>query len=141
MKVLIDTNVILDYVFERRPFVEHSAEIIKAAIQGGIQGYISASAITDIYYILRKHKDHSFAKNFITDLINFLEIASVNRQILFSALKSDFTDIEDAVQNSVAEHENLDGTITRNTGDYKLSKLLVLSPDQFFTKYLKKKGQ
>lgn len=131
MKVLLDTNVILDYILKREPFFEHAKAILENSFSGTINSYVSASAITDIYYLIRQAKDKETALTFIEELIQFIKIAGVNHSVILEALKSEISDFEDAVQNSAALHENITHIITRNLKDYKNSNLEIFSPEQF----------
>lgn len=131
MKILIDTNVILDIVLERQPFVEQSAELLKTAQQDNIQLFLSATTITDLYYITRKAKSKQIALDFIGDLLQFIEIASVDKRVIIQALHSDMPDFEDAVQEGSAKNEGINVIVTRNEVDFKNSDLEIYSPESF----------
>ena len=93
---------------------------------------ISASAITDIYYIAyREIRDKQNVKNLIKTLLKVVHVAEVSESDILSALDSDWTDFEDSVQNSVAESHEYDAIITRNKGDYKKSSVKVFFPSEF----------
>ncbi len=131
MKILIDTNVILDIVLERQPFVEQSAELLKTAQQDNIEIFLSATTITDLYYITRKAKSKQIALDFIGDLLQFIEIASVDKRVIIQALHSDMSDFEDAVQEGSAKNQGINVIVTRNEVDFKNSDLEIYSPESF----------
>jgi predicted nucleic acid-binding protein len=131
MQVLIDTNVVLDVLLKRFPFVQDAVEVLKVP-ETVAQKFVSASAITDIYYIAyREIRDKQNVKNLIKTLLKVVHVAEVSESDILSALDSDWTDFEDSVQNSVAESHEYDAIITRNKGDYKKSSIKVFSPNEF----------
>ena len=131
MQVLIDTNVVLDVLLKRFPFVQDAVEVLKVP-ETVARKFVSASAITDIYYIAyREIRDKQNVKNLIKTLLKVVHVAEVSESDIISALDSDWTDFEDSVQNSVAESHEYDAIITRNKGDYKKSSVKVFSPNEF----------
>jgi len=137
MNVLLDTNIVLDYILKREPFFKSANTIFRWSYEQKITSYISASALTDIYYLVKQARDKVVAINFITDLVQFIQIAAVDKSVIISALMSDFTDFEDAVQNAAAKNIGITHIITRNIKDYKKSSLIIQSPDIFVKKCLK----
>jgi predicted nucleic acid-binding protein len=131
MKVLIDTNVILDIALKRQPFFEDAARLLKAAGSPKLQFYITATTVTDLYYIIRKAKGRAEALGFVRDLLVIVDVAGVDRLVILDALDSDLSDFEDAVQCAAAEQENISTIITRNEADFAQSGLTVLSPSAF----------
>jgi len=131
MKVLLDTNIVLDFILKRSPFFEHSKTIFKWSYDGKINAYISASSITDIYYLIQRVKDKDTALNFIREIFQFIFIAGVDKEIIFLALQSGINDFEDAVQNAAAENVGIKYIITRNIKDFHKSDLQIVSPDNF----------
>lgn len=131
MQVLIDTNVVLDVLLNRDDFVQDAVTILKLP-ERSVQKYVSASAITDIYYIARQEiKDKAEVKNLLKTLLQIIHVADVSEDNILTALDSDWSDFEDSVQNAVEESHNYDAVITRNKGDYKKSNLKVFSPKEF----------
>ena len=131
MQVLIDTNVVLDVLLNRDGFVQDAVKILKLP-EDSVQKYVSASAITDIYYIARQEiKDKAEVKNLLKTLLQIIHVADVSEDNILTALDSDWSDFEDSVQNAVAESHNYDAVITRNKGDYKKANLKVFSPKEF----------
>ena len=135
---MVDTNVVLDVLLNRPAFVQDSATILRAA-SDNIQEFITASAVTDIYYIARKElKDSLQTKSLIRNLLQVVHVASVSEVDVWAALDSNWKDFEDSVQNAVAEHQRFDYIITRNPSDYKDSSLPVLTPQEFANKFITK---
>lgn len=138
MQIMVDTNVVLDVLLNRPAFVQDSATILRAA-SDNIQEFITASAVTDIYYIARKElKDSLQTKSLIRNLLQVVHVASVSEVDVWAALDSNWKDFEDSVQNAVAEHQRFDYIITRNPSDYKDSSLPVLTPQEFANKFITK---
>ena len=131
MQVLIDTNVILDVLLNRNPFVQDAVKILKIP-EDNMQKFVSASAVTDIYYIAYQEiRDKIKVKDLIKTLLQVVHVADVAEANILVALNSDWADFEDSVQNSVAESHNYDVIITRNKGDYNKSNLQLFSPKEF----------
>ena len=97
MKVLLDTNIILDIALNRQPHVEHSARLLDTP-EKKLTFYITASSITDIYYITKKQLQHDTAIEFILDLLKFCEVCPQLKSVFQKAAQSKFKDFEDAVQ-------------------------------------------
>lgn len=131
MKLLLDTNVILDIALKREPFVEQAVLLLKTAQRCSLQLFMTATTVTDLYYITRKEKGKETALAFIEDLLQFVEVASVDKQIILHALRSEMPDFEDAIQAYSARQENITTIITRNEGDFAKSGLNIHSPKSF----------
>lgn len=129
--MLLDTNIVLDYILKRSPFFEHSRTIFRWAFEQKIIAYISASAVTDIYYLIKRAKDKETALSFIREIIQFMQIAGVDKDVVLLALQNGINDFEDAVQNAAAQNIGISYIITRNVTDFKRSDLKVVSPDIF----------
>jgi len=132
MKYLfLDTNVIIDFLADRKPFSDKAALIFDQALAGKLKIYISAVSYNNIYYILRQ----SFSNNETIKLLNQLnemtEIADVTKAIIKQALRSDFKDFEDAIQYFCAlSLSKLDLIVTRDTKDFKKAALPVMNPQE-----------
>lgn len=131
MNVLLNTNVVLDYILKRDPFFEHAKTIFRWSYEQKIIAYVSASAVTDIYYLIQQAMDKATALNFIQELVQFIQIAGVDKTVVLLALQSGISDFEDAVQNAAAKNTGITHIITRNIKDYKKSDLMIVSPGSF----------
>lgn len=128
MRVLIDTNIILDFLLQREPF-SHDAELLFQEIEAArVIGYVTATTLTDIFYIARKHtRSIEQARQAISDTFTVMLICPVNRAVLKSAFDSEFVDFEDAVQIFCAVNRGLDAIVTRDAKGFMKSPVSVLS--------------
>ena len=131
IRAILDTNVILDIALKRQPFFKHSSKIFDLIDDQLLEGYVTASSITDIYYIASKQKDKLQARAFLLHLIQVLEIIGVDKEIILTALESDVPDFEDAIQAFSAKTNLIDLIITRNIQDFSKSGLKVMDPQDF----------
>ncbi|MEH2130641.1 MAG: PIN domain-containing protein [Nostoc sp.] len=130
MKVLLDTNIIVDIALERQPYITNSETVLAFVEQGQIEGYISAPTISDLYYLIRKQKGRDLTIDFLRQIITFCQIATVNKTAIRMALTANFRDFEDAIQYSTAVLNQLDAIITRNPQDFPVITPRILTPEQ-----------
>lgn len=131
MKYLIDTNVILDVLLKREPFYKSCASVLTLARRKEIELYVSASAITDIYYIANQAlRDRAEVKGLIVKLIKVVSVAGISEDEIQKALALPWKDFEDSVQYSVALLQKMDGIVTRNPKDYKEAEMKVWDPEE-----------
>lgn len=133
MRVLIDTNVVLDFLQERQPFVEDAARLFARIDAGEIEGLIAATTMTNIYYIVRKAAGASIAKNTIIQLLTGLTICVVDRAVLEQAIALDFSDFEDAVQYACAIGCGVDAIVTRDRTGFEDAEIAVILPGEIGT--------
>lgn len=130
--ILIDSDVLLDYFFDRTPFSDSAATILTLCQSGKIKGFVTPVIVSNIYYLLKKTASKQKVKGKLKQLLVFIEILSMDQNIVYHSLESDFSDFEDALQNfSALANGTIDIIVTRNIKDYKLSQLSVLTPDLF----------
>ena len=129
-RILLDTNIILDIALKREPHFELSSKIFELIDKKRIICYITASTVTDIYYISRKEKGNEIAIEFISNLIEIVDVIGVDKSIIVKALKSNLKDFEDAVQFSAAECYEIEIIVTRNKSDFLNSGLEILTPKE-----------
>ena len=132
MKVLIDTNVIIDALTSREPWNESAETIFIMAANRMMDMYITASSATDIYYLVRKYL-HSAdrAKQIMEKLYSLVGILTVSGAECIDALASSISDYEDAVVERVSVKADMDYIITRNVKDYQQGMMKTISPDDF----------
>jgi predicted nucleic acid-binding protein len=137
-KLLIDTDVLLDFFFDRQPYSYHAAKLIDLCAKKEVMGYTTPLIIANVYYLLRKTAKHAIIVEKIKQLLAFIEIVPMEKQAVMNALNSAFKDFEDALQNfSAAEYEGgIRIIVTRNLKDFKRSELAVMTPET----YLKGRG-
>ena len=130
-KVFIDTDVILDVAFARDPFFSASKIILAMAENNIIIGAISSNCVANIYYILRKAGGNSQARKFISTIVKYITVITIDHKNVLDALKSKFSDFEDALQHDSAVEHQCEYIITRNIEDYKNAEIPVLLPEEF----------
>ena len=131
MRVLVDTNIMLDALLEREPFVRDARPLLEAIDSGQIRGYVAATTITNIFYIVRRQtRSIERARESVSQTLAAMQICSVNSDILEVAFASNLRDFEDAVQLACAIAENLDAIITRNPQDFAGAALPILSASE-----------
>ena len=131
-KVLVDTDVILDFFFDREPFSEDASQILSWCESGKIHGFVTPVMISNIYYILRKLDKHEKIIENLKMLMSIVDIAIIDKKTVLNALNSEFKDFEDALQNFSAINESdIQVIITRNIKDYKTSSLAVMTPENY----------
>jgi len=134
--VFIDTDVIVDFLTDRKPFSLESAKIFSLIDQKKIKGCVSSLSFSNLYYVLRKFGTHKKVISSLQELSDMVDILKVDGDIVKSALTSDFKDFEDSIQYFAAqEHKKADCLITRNIKDYKDSSLPVMTPDTFLVTF------
>lgn len=129
MRFLIDTNVVLDLLQEREPFVENAARLFERIDAGEIEGFITATTITNIYYIVRKVAGKVVAQDVIAQILSDLNICAVDLNVLEQALALSFEDFEDAVQYACAVEHNLDAIVTRDGSGFVNAEIPVVLPE------------
>jgi predicted nucleic acid-binding protein len=135
MNVLIDTNIVVDVLTRREPFFDNSQMVLLLSEHRYIDGFVSATAITDIFYITGKLiKSKKIAKDLLNKLINMVSIASVNGDIVTEALEAEWDDFEDSIQYAVGKKIMADYIVTRNAKDFSGSKILVVEPEELLDK-------
>ena len=131
MKLLIDTNVVLDVLLRREPFFRTAAEVLSLTQRDEVREYVSASAITDIYYIANKQmKDRDAVRDMLKRLLMIVSVAAVSEREIQNALNLAWGDFEDSVQYSVALLNEMDGIVTRNPSDYQEANMRIWLPEQ-----------
>lgn len=130
--VFIDTDVILDFFFDRVPFAEFAAQVLNNCEEKKISGFTTPVVISNVYYMLRKVGKHDMVIEKIKQLLTIIEITSMDKKVVLNALNSKFKDFEDALQNySAVENGSIGLILTRNIKDYKKSKLAVMTPETY----------
>lgn len=136
MKLLIDTNVILDVLLKREPYYQTSAKVLNLAGRNDVEEYVSASAVTDIFYIsYRMLKDKNASRDLLKQLLTVVSVAGVSEKEIHHALDLDWQDFEDSVQYSVASLNAMDGIVTRNVSDYQQSDIPIWNPEKIVDRF------
>lgn len=131
-KVLIDSDVILDFFFDREPFSNEAAKIFTLCETKKIKGYITPLICSNVYYLLRQTARHEKVIIKLRQLLTIMDVLMMNRAIVNQALASKFSDFEDALQNfSAVKAGFIDVILTRNVKDYIKSEIGVLTPQSY----------
>jgi predicted nucleic acid-binding protein len=130
MKVLFDTNVVLDVLLNREPYAEVAIALFSAVEAQKIQGFLCATTITTVDYLATKVIGRVSAKVAVAGLLELFAIAEVNQATLQAALSSDFADFEDAVLYYAGSYAGVDGFVTRNGKDFKLAAHPIYTPPE-----------
>ncbi len=133
MRVLIDTNIVLDFLQERLPFFENAVRLFERIDSGEIEGFIAATTITNIYYIVRKTAGALVAQDAITQILTDLYICTVDRDVLEQAIALNFHDFEDAVQYVCGVVHNVDAIVTRDKSGFISAEIPVILPEELDT--------
>lgn len=128
MKVLVDTNVILDVLCNRKEFVEDSLRVFQCCEAQRITGYISALSIPNIVYIMRKELDQEKIREILHTLTMVFSVVELREGDLLKAAKLPFDDYEDAIQSVCAARVRADYIVTRNERDFVNSPVLAVRP-------------
>lgn len=131
-KVLIDTDVLMDFFFNRKPFAKYAAELMNLCAEKQVQGHITSVIISNVYYLLRKTAKHDIIVEKLKQLLTIISIIEIDENSVMNALNSEFKDFEDALQNfSAIENGEINIILTRNLKDFKKSELAILTPETY----------
>jgi len=137
MNVLIDTNVALDYFLKREGFAENVKRVFHEIISGDINGCLSSSMVTDLYFSINKRrKSASIARMVVEEVYRYLTIWTVSEQTIGEALTLPMDDFEDAVQAAAAQDFGIDIVVTRDKTGFLDSTLRVYSPEEFLNELI-----
>ena len=131
MRVLFDTNVLMDVLLERQPFVHESAAVVDQVVRGAVTGLIGATTVTTIFYLASREIGSKDAMRQIQKLMNLYEVAPVTRSVLDAAITSNSPDFENAVLAEAAHQAGAQAIITRNLKDFAGSPVRAYTPRQW----------
>ena len=129
MKVLIDTCIIIDALQCREPFFDDAQNILIGNANDEFTGIITAKSVLDIYYIIHRYNhNNDKTKEIILNLLSLLTVCDTTKEDINNAVLSDISDYEDAVIAAAAERIHADAIVTRNSKDFRKSKVRVMEP-------------
>ena len=132
MRVLIDTNVILDVLFARMPFLPDSITVLHMCEDGFAEGMVTTKTLADIYYFLRKQlHDEGKAREAIRTILQMVTVCDVTDANIREALATKNNDFEDAIAASCARHANCQLVITRNKRHFEGMGIKCRTPEEF----------
>ena len=134
-KVLVDTNVLLDYLLIREPFYEYSYKIVSDCVDGKLDGCIAAHSISNMFFILRKDFEIKERREILINICKIFTVEGIDfEKILAGLYNEDFSDFEDCLQMECAKTFGADYIITRNVADYQNSEIPPVTPQEFLNK-------
>ena len=132
MVVLLDTNVLLDYLETREPYFEDSYRALLLCAKEKVKGYIAFHSVPNIFYIMRKTHDKEKRRELLIEICNILTVVSASHEKVVDAInREDFSDFEDCLQMQCAKEIKADYIITRNVNDYRCSDIEAITPERF----------
>ena len=131
-KILIDTNVLIDYLLEREPFFEDAKEVILSCADGKVKGCIAAHSISNMFFILRKDYSAKERREVLSNLCSIFDAEGIDKAKLLAGLSNeDFSDFEDCLQMECAKSYGADYIVTRNVSDYATSEVKAIMPKDY----------
>ncbi len=131
-QLLIDSDVVLDFFFDRKPFSVDATRIFSMCESKTAHGFVTPVIISNTYYLLRRTAKHEKVIENLKLLVSITDLLMMDKEVVIQALRSDFKDFEDALQNFAAHVDGrIDVIITRNVKDYKKSRISVMTPETF----------
>lgn len=131
LNLLIDTNVALDFILEREPFFETSVKVISLTENADVNEFVSATTVTDIYYIAKRNlKNHEAVMTLLRRFLRIVKVANVTHKEILMAVNLDWKDFEDSIQYVVAKSNNFDGIVTRNMQGFDGDEVKIFTPEE-----------
>lgn len=134
MRVLIDTDVVLDLMLKRAAFFADAFEVWKAGDEGRYERYVAAMTPVNAFYIARKFLGAPAARLAVGELLAATKVCDINAYILTTAYNSSMADFEDAVQVAAAQSAGINAIVTRNGADYTGTSILILTPTELLNR-------
>jgi predicted nucleic acid-binding protein len=131
-KILVDTNILLDYFLKREPFYQYAREILTLCKSDKIQGCIASHSISNMFYILRKEYSSKERRILLMNLCSIFDVVGIDKSKLMNGLENEtFADFEDCLQMECAKEFGAQYIVTRNTDDYKTSEIPAITPREY----------
>ena len=131
-KILIDTNVLIDYLLEREPFFEDAKDVILSCADGKVKGCIAAHSIPNMFFILRKDYSAKERREVLSNLCSILDVEGIDKAKLLAGLTNeDFSDFDDCLQMECAKSYGANYIVTRNVSDYPTSEIKAIMPKDY----------
>ncbi len=135
MKILIDSDVLLDIALERLDFVDDSEKAVSLALKFNGLLYFSSIALANSIYLITKYKSQTDAVKFITKVLEFGEVIEANTKAFKRALNNNYQDLEDGIQIEAAKNAGIELIITRNVRHYENDSIAVRTPEQYLASF------
>lgn len=136
IRILLDTNILLDYILTREPFYDNAKKIILACINGTVKACIAAHSISNMFFILRREYESKERRKLLLNICKIFDIEGIDKEKLISGLENDdFFDFEDCLQMECAKAYKAKYIVTRNIADYKMSEIKTILPKDYLRSY------
>ena len=137
MRVLFDTNVLMDYLAKREPYYGDAKQLFFACMNRRIEGFIAAHSVLNLFFILRHDYTVHQRRSMLSNMLSLFQIVGVDEEKILAALSDEsFPDFEDCVQAQCAVSCNAQYVITRNLDDFSKSPVPAILPDEFYQMFL-----
>ena len=130
MRVLFDTNVVLDVLLARAPHVRPATTLLDHVAARKLDGLLGATTVTTIHYLATKAVGAAPAQRHLRTLLGLFDVAPVTRAVLTDALDLEFPDYEDAVLHEAARHASATAIVTRDPKGFAKARLKVYAPEE-----------
>lgn len=131
---MIDTNILLDVLLSREPFFGASRSVLKLCEDGKIQGFLSASSVTDIFYIVRKAlQSTELAYKALGSILDIVKVLTVTNEDVLNAYTQHASDFEDCLLATCAKSNGCAAIVTRNKKDFADFGITLLSPEELLS--------
>lgn len=131
MRLMIDTNIFLDVLTRREPFFAHSKAVLDLCESKRVQGFLSASCVTDIFYLVhRRFHNTDLAYQALGSVLDIVKVLTVTNDDVLSAYLARAADFEDCLLATCARSNKCDAIVTRNKKDYLTFGITLLSPEE-----------
>ena len=132
MRILVDTNVLLDYALIRKPFFESAEKIFKLCDSKELYGYIAAHSVMNLFYILRHDYKPNERRNILKEFCSIYYVVGIDHEKIIASLENEnFSDVEDCLQTECAKSCGAQYIVTRNIKDFENSDVPAITPDEF----------
>ncbi len=135
MRVIVDTNVVLDVLLARQPFAAAAARLFALAEQSRIEAFVCATTVTTVDYLLSRSLSLNEAREAVRGLLAIFDVALVNRSVLERALTSPMVDFEDAVLSEAGVLAGAGVIVTRNARDFSRAPLPAITPQELLLRF------
>ena len=136
MNIMVDLNVLLDFVQKREPHFQYSAIVISEILSKKVNGLLPAHALTTVHYLISKYDNQTRANRIIDWLLSNFAVVANDKPSFVQARNLQFDDFEDAVVSTLAKSSNCSHIITRNISDFEKSPIPAITPEEFVRRYV-----
>ena len=134
MVVLVDTNIIIDFLATREPFYQFASKVMEKCSTGEIEGCVAFHTIPNLWYILRRAPEVQ-RRNWMERICDCLKVVGASHESVVQAIRmNNFKYFEDCLQDRCAEEAKADFIVTRNPADFVESKIPAIEPEELLKK-------